>query len=214
MEVQISRPCVTRSIYHLIYWPVFLLSWQTRWRSKLYVALPSLLIQIVKLYGAGAKPLRSVNIYVTDKHIYSSQTEWNLIFAVIRSTLSNPEASRLSFELLEKLSLEGPDEFVTVDNFSGMITVLDEFASTAGATVEAMHKGGRRVRMPTAAEYVISSLNEHSSNLMNVQLIACSSRSKGRGFDIQLEASYCIVHRRRWFIKTPRSVKAVRMLPS
>ena len=74
--------------------------------------------------------------YTTNKISISSQTEWNLVFALIRSTISHPEAARVSFELITHLAFEGPDQFVTVDNFGGLITLLDDFATSASFSVE------------------------------------------------------------------------------
>jgi len=77
----------------------------------------------------------------------SSQTEWNLVFALIRSTMSHPEAARVSFELITHLSSEGPDQLVTVDNFGGLITLLDDFATSASLSVE-MQQGQARQTKP------------------------------------------------------------------
>jgi brefeldin A-resistance guanine nucleotide exchange factor 1 len=74
----------------------------------------------------------------------SSQTEWNLVFALLRSTISNPEASPQSFELVMGLALRGQDQLVTADNFTGLITMLDEFAMVAGVAVESHQRQGRR----------------------------------------------------------------------
>ncbi|CAK5279479.1 unnamed protein product [Mycena citricolor] len=78
------------------------------------------------------------------KAIISSQTEWHLVFALLRTTISHPEAARTSFELVTALVSDGPDQTVTIDNFSGHLNLLDEFASYAGMVVENRHQGGRR----------------------------------------------------------------------
>ncbi|KAJ7168148.1 hypothetical protein C8R43DRAFT_983232 [Mycena crocata] len=78
------------------------------------------------------------------KDIISSQTEWNLVFALLRSTISHPEAAQPSFELLTSLVSDGSDQSVTIDNFSGLLNLLDEFATGAGAVVEAQQRQGRR----------------------------------------------------------------------
>jgi brefeldin A-resistance guanine nucleotide exchange factor 1 len=85
--------------------------------------------------------------YVTNGIPISSQTEWNLVFALIRSTMSHPEAARVSFELITHLASEGPDQFVTVDNFGGLITLLDDFATSASFFVE-MQQGQARPTKP------------------------------------------------------------------
>lgn len=51
-----------------------------------------------------------------------SPTEWNIVFALIRSTMANQEASRLAFELITKLASDGPGQLVTLDNFSGLVS--------------------------------------------------------------------------------------------
>ncbi|KAF9532355.1 Sec7-domain-containing protein [Crepidotus variabilis] len=78
------------------------------------------------------------------KDIIKSQTEWNVVFALIRSTMLHPEAARLSFELIEALSAEGPDNAVVPDNFSGLLAVLDDFAIAAGNVQEQQQPRGRR----------------------------------------------------------------------
>ncbi|KAJ6525107.1 hypothetical protein DFH09DRAFT_1264292 [Mycena vulgaris] len=69
------------------------------------------------------------------KGIISSQTEWNLVFALLRSTVSHPEAARPSFELITTLASDGPDQTVTIDNFAGLLNLLDEFATSADVAV-------------------------------------------------------------------------------
>lgn len=81
-------------------------------------------------------------------HPFSSQTEWNLVFALIRSTISHPEAARVSFELIAKLASDGPEQFITLDNYSGLITLLDDFATSAGMSIEMQQNQGRRNKTP------------------------------------------------------------------
>ncbi|OCH87410.1 Sec7-domain-containing protein [Obba rivulosa] len=76
-------------------------------------------------------------------HIVNSSTEWNVVFALVRSTISHPEASRPSFELVMRLVSEGPEQRVTADNFPGLVTILDEYATAAGIAVEAQQQGRR-----------------------------------------------------------------------
>ncbi|PCH38679.1 Sec7-domain-containing protein [Wolfiporia cocos MD-104 SS10] len=72
-----------------------------------------------------------------------SQTEWNLAFALVRSTIPHSEASRYSFELIATLTADGPEQRVTMDNYTGLIGVLDEFATAAGVAVDAQQQGRR-----------------------------------------------------------------------
>ena len=48
----------------------------------------------------------------------STQTEWNLIAATLRTTISHPEAARSTFDLVEKIASEGHGQWVTSDNFT------------------------------------------------------------------------------------------------
>ncbi|EKM55633.1 uncharacterized protein PHACADRAFT_121344 [Phanerochaete carnosa HHB-10118-sp] len=73
--------------------------------------------------------------------VVHSPTEWNIIFALMKSTIHYPEASRQTLELIESLF---SDEWkITVDNFVGVVTVLDEYATVAGLATEAQQQGRR-----------------------------------------------------------------------
>lgn len=63
---------------------------------------------------------------------------------MIRSTMSHAEAAQMSFDLVEALATDGPDNSVSVDNFSSLLTVLDDFATAANALQEQHHRRGRR----------------------------------------------------------------------
>ncbi|KAI0374734.1 Sec7-domain-containing protein [Pilatotrama ljubarskyi] len=76
------------------------------------------------------------------RDIVHSQTEWNVVFALLRSTISHPEAARQSFEILSSIA-SGPEELVTADNFLGLVNALDEFATVAGIAVDAQQQGRR-----------------------------------------------------------------------
>ena len=103
--------------------------------------------------------IRSVWPYLRGLHrltlALSSQTEWNLVFALIRSTISHPEAARVSFELITQLASDGPEQYVTVDNFGGLITLLDDFATAASLTVEMQQSQGRRGKPPPPTRSVM-----------------------------------------------------------
>lgn len=78
-----------------------------------------------------------------------SQTEWALVFSLIRRTISHPEASKLSFDMIQKLATDYPEGSVTADNFGGLVAVLDDFASAAGAAMEgqSQYKRGAAVTL-------------------------------------------------------------------
>ena len=85
------------------------------------------------------------------REIVRSQTEWNVVFALLRSTISHPEASRQSFDILAGIAAETTQELVTPDNFAGLVNALDEFATAAGIAVDAQQQG-RRTQSLTAAK--------------------------------------------------------------
>lgn len=85
-----------------------------------------------------------------------SQTEWNLVFALIRSTMAHPEAARMSFDLIEALVADGPDNSVSLDNFSGLLTVLDDFATSANMLQEQQQHRGRRNEPFSSSKYLLS----------------------------------------------------------
>lgn len=76
--------------------------------------------------------------------IIRSQTEWGLVFALMRSSMRQPAASRQSFELLTALVADGPEQCVSTDNFAGLVNLLDDYASAAGSAVENAGNRDRR----------------------------------------------------------------------
>ncbi|PPQ64019.1 hypothetical protein CVT24_009393 [Panaeolus cyanescens] len=125
---------------------VFLLETIPSLRDQVYVAfdlLAGLPPSVSNLIG---EQVMAGLILVLQKHedILRSQTEWNLVFAMIRSTMTHPEASRLSFELINAFAAEGPDNSVTPDNFAGLLTVLDDFATAANNLQEHEQHRNRR----------------------------------------------------------------------
>ncbi|KAJ7771775.1 hypothetical protein B0H16DRAFT_195217 [Mycena metata] len=84
------------------------------------------------------------------KDIISSQTEWNMVFGLLRSTISHPEAARPSFELITSLVSDGPEQTVTLDNYSGLLNLLDDFATSAGIVSEGQHHGRRQAPLTSA----------------------------------------------------------------
>lgn len=81
--------------------------------------------------------------------IVRSQTEWNVIFALLRSTISHTEASRQSFDILSSLA-QSTQGLVTIDNYTGLVNAFDEFATAASVAVDAQQQG-RRSQTLTAA---------------------------------------------------------------
>jgi len=71
------------------------------------------------------------------------------VFSLIRKTLSHPEASKLSFGLIQELASSQTAGSVTSENFGGLVAVLDDFASVAGLTIDGQKRKDKRVP-PTA----------------------------------------------------------------
>lgn len=64
-----------------------------------------------------------------------------MVFALIRNVMRQPAALRIAFDLTVSLSSEGPEQCVTIDNFSGLVGLLDEFAVFANQAIE--NSGGQ-----------------------------------------------------------------------
>ncbi|KAF5386877.1 hypothetical protein D9615_001681 [Tricholomella constricta] len=101
--------------------------------------------------SVGEQVVSGVILIIQDRDIISSQTEWNLVFALIRSTIFNSEAARMSFDLITSLVSDGPAQFITADNFPGLTTILDDFATIAGTSTESRQQRGRRADPPTSS---------------------------------------------------------------
>ena len=84
------------------------------------------------------------------KEIMNSQTEWNLVFALLRSTIPHSEASRQAFELIGLLISDGPEQRVTIDNYPGLVAVLDEYATVAGVATDSQQQGRRTQALNTS----------------------------------------------------------------
>lgn len=82
---------------------------------------------------------------ILSKHgdIIHSQTEWHIVFALMRSTIHHPEASRQTFDLVQSLVTDGTESRISVDNFAGLVTVVDEYATAASLATEAQQQGRR-----------------------------------------------------------------------
>lgn len=78
------------------------------------------------------------------REVISSQTEWNIVLALVRSSVSNLEAARASFDLIQRLIVEGPEQCISADNVAGLVAVLDDFASAAGIVAEVEQQARRR----------------------------------------------------------------------
>lgn len=102
-----------------------------------------------------------------NRDIISSQTEWNLVFAMLRSTMSHPEAARTSFDLISNLITDGPDMLVSLDNFSGLVSLLDNFATAASALTESHQHRNRRVEPLTSSNSLIVDRGKKAIELLS-----------------------------------------------
>lgn len=84
------------------------------------------------------------------REVISSQTEWNVVLALVRSSISNLEAARTSFDFTQQLIIEGPERCISVDNIAGLVAVLDDFASAAGIAAEVEQQHTRRRPQPNS----------------------------------------------------------------
>jgi len=100
---------------------------------------------------------------------------------MIRTTLLHSEAARLSFDLTIGLASSGNSSSVSLDNFPGLITILDDFAAVAGFAAERHQQRGRKVEPLTSAKYVQVStcvlLESHSLGLAPLSLSVANKPS-------------------------------------
>lgn len=66
--------------------------------------------------------------------------------------MSQADAAKKSFDLISGMINDGPDVLVTLDNFAGLVNVLDDFASAASAATEAHRQRRRRAEPLTVAK--------------------------------------------------------------
>lgn len=79
-----------------------------------------------------------------NKETIRSQTEWGVVFALMRSSIRSPSPSRQSFELLTTLTADGQGQCVTLDNFGGLVSLLEEYVVLAGQAIEATAQHDKR----------------------------------------------------------------------
>jgi len=58
----------------------------------------------------------------------------------------------MSFEYVQALVNEGPDQLITPDNFAGLVNILDEFGQISGKATEERMRHGRRAEPLTTAK--------------------------------------------------------------
>ncbi|KAG8698119.1 GDP/GTP exchange factor for ARF [Ceratobasidium sp. 395] len=113
-------------------------------RDQIYISFDILGGLPPVVFNATAEQIVAGLALLVQNHsnIVSSQTEWALVFGLIRGSVVNSEAARASLELLVQLA-STPGR-VTSDNIAGLITSLEDFAATAGNGIVAKRRGQPR----------------------------------------------------------------------
>ncbi|GBE82378.1 Uncharacterized protein SCP_0407620 [Sparassis crispa] len=126
-------------------------------RDQVYVSFDLLASLPPSIATAVAEQVVAGLVRIAKHHgdIVNSQTEWNIVFALMRSTIAHPEASRQSFQLITSLVSQGPEQRVTMDNFTGLIGVLEEFSAVASTAVEAQQQGRRTQSLNTSNSPIV-----------------------------------------------------------
>ena len=92
-----------------------------------------------------------VLIVQNHREVINSQTEWNIVLALVSSSVPNLEAARVSFDFIERLIVEGSERCISADNIAGLVAVLDDFASAAGIAAEVEQQHARRRPQPNSS---------------------------------------------------------------
>lgn len=123
-----------------------ILAAQPAFRDQIYVSFDLLSGLPKPVLNSVAEQTIAGLLAIINAHpdIARSQTEWHLVFALIRSTSRHPEASRLSFEMISQLCQGSSGISVTSDNVVGLFTVLDDFASVGSMPDTSPHAPKRR----------------------------------------------------------------------
>ncbi|CUA75851.1 putative protein C211,03 [Schizosaccharomyces pombe 972h-] [Rhizoctonia solani] len=85
--------------------------------------------------------------------VVSSQTEWALVFSLLRGSIVNTEASKTALDLL--IQIASTPERVSSDNVSGLITSLEEFAIAAGSSVAGKRQKQTRAPPPLHSNAIV-----------------------------------------------------------
>jgi hypothetical protein len=103
-------------------------------RDQLYIALDVLRSLPLTVLSAVSEQLMAgiAKILEKDTEVVKSQTEWGLIIALFRATVNHPEASKVTLGIVRRMVSEQIPP-ITLDNWAGVVALLDEFATGAGA---------------------------------------------------------------------------------
>ncbi|CAE6427640.1 unnamed protein product [Rhizoctonia solani] len=115
-------------------------------RDQIYISLDTLGGLPPMVFNAVTEQIVAGLALLVQEHptIISSQTEWALVFSLLRGSIANTEASKTAHDLL--IQIASTPERVSSDNVNGLITSLEEFAIAAGSSVAG--KRQRQARAP------------------------------------------------------------------
>ncbi|KDN35753.1 hypothetical protein RSAG8_11315, partial [Rhizoctonia solani AG-8 WAC10335] len=115
-------------------------------RDQIYISLDTLGGLPPMVFNTVTEQIVAGLALLVQEHptVVSSQTEWALVFSLLRGSIVNAEASKTALDLLVEIA--STPERVSSDNVSGLITSLEEFAIAAGSSV--VGKRQRQARAP------------------------------------------------------------------
>ena len=115
-------------------------------RDQLYLALDVLRSLPSTVLNAVSEQLITgiARILEKDSSVVRSQTEWGLIIALFRATVAHPEASKVTLSIVQRVATGEDGLDLSGDNFSGVVALLDEFATAAGAAAAGRQQQNRR----------------------------------------------------------------------
>jgi brefeldin A-resistance guanine nucleotide exchange factor 1 len=65
------------------------------------------------------------------------------VTALFRATVAHPEASKVTLELVQKMATGAVGRGPSADNYLGIVEVLDEFSTSAGAAASRLQVSRR-----------------------------------------------------------------------
>ncbi|KAL7423835.1 GDP/GTP exchange factor for ARF [Cryptotrichosporon argae] len=116
-------------------------------RDQLYIALDVLRSLPSSVLNAVSEQLMAgiARILEKDAAVVKSQTEWGLIIALFRATVAHPEAGKVTLVIVQRMATGGePGPGLSPDNYAGVVALLDEFATAAGAAAVGRLQVARR----------------------------------------------------------------------
>ncbi len=126
---------------------------QSKLRDQIYLSFDLLGGLPPVVANSVAEQVISGLVLIVQNHreVINSQTEWNIVLALVSSSVPNLEAARVSFDFIEQLIVEGSERCISADNIAGLVAVLDDFASAAGIAAEVEQQHARRRPQPNSS---------------------------------------------------------------